>query len=79
LTLCSAPYQHYQKCFGTHVKEGVKKIFFCDLKPHANFQNPTITPPGRKVTMREKDTRKKHWGRRGRPGNSVGSPYNKLG
>ena len=27
-----------------------KSYFFDDLKPHAKFQNPTITPSGRKVT-----------------------------
>ena len=33
-------------------------IFLCDLKPHAKFQNPTITPSGRKVTGSEKKERK---------------------
>jgi hypothetical protein len=26
-----------------------KSYFFCDLKTHAKFRNPTITPSGRKV------------------------------
>ena len=26
-----------------------KSYYFCDLKPHAKFRNPTITPSGRKV------------------------------
>ena len=25
-------------------------LFFCDLKPHAKFRNPTITPSWRKVS-----------------------------
>ena len=29
-------------------------IFFCELKPHANFQNHSTTPFGRKVGGREK-------------------------
>ena len=29
-------------------------LFFCDLKPHAKFQNHTVTPSGRKVTRSEK-------------------------
>jgi hypothetical protein len=38
-----------------------KSYLFCNLKPHAKFQNPTITPSGRKVTgaEREKKERKK--------------------
>jgi hypothetical protein len=34
-------------------------IFFCDLKPDAKFQSPTITPSGRKVTGAERE-KKKH-------------------
>ena len=34
-------------------------IFFCDLKPHAKFWNPTITPSGRKVTGSEKKKKKR--------------------
>ena len=30
-----------------------------NLKPHAQFQNPTITPFGRKVTGAEKKKKKK--------------------
>ena len=30
-----------------------KSYFFCDLKPHAKFRNPTITPSGRKETAGE--------------------------
>ena len=39
-----------------------KSYFFCELKPHAKFRNPTITPSGRKVTQgeREKKERKKN-------------------
>ena len=39
-----------------------KSYFFCDLKPQANFRNPTITPSGRKVTTserRKKEEKKK--------------------
>ena len=37
-----------------------KSYFSCDLKPHAKFQNPTITPSGRKVTRRkEREKRNK--------------------
>ena len=38
-----------------------------DLKPHAKFQNPTITPSGRKVTESEEEERRRktvysgHW------------------
>ena len=32
-----------------------KSYFFCDLKPHAKFQNPMINPSGRKVTQRERE------------------------
>ena len=31
-----------------------KSYFFCDLKPHAKFQNPTIPHSGRKVTAAER-------------------------
>jgi hypothetical protein len=34
-------------------------IFFCELKPHAKFRNPTITPSGRKVTSGERREREK--------------------
>jgi hypothetical protein len=30
-------------------------LFFCDLKLHAIFQNPTITHSGRKVTQAERE------------------------
>ena len=30
-------------------------IFLCELKPHAIFYNPTITPSGRKVTHAERE------------------------
>ena len=31
-----------------------KIVFFCELKPHAQFQNPTITPSGRNVCGTER-------------------------
>jgi hypothetical protein len=31
-----------------------KSYFWCDLKPHAKIQNPTITPSGRKVSEAER-------------------------
>jgi hypothetical protein len=34
-------------------------LFFCNLKPHAKFQKPTVTPSGRKVTEAEERKRKK--------------------
>ena len=34
-----------------------KSHFFCELKSHAKFQNPKITPSGRKVE-RKKDSEK---------------------
>ena len=30
-------------------------LFFCELKPNAKFQNPTINPSGRKVTQGEEE------------------------
>ena len=30
-------------------------LFVCDLKPHAKFWNPTITPSGRKVSEAEEN------------------------
>ena len=33
--------------------------FFCDLKPHAKFHNPTITPSGRKVSEGGKGEKKR--------------------
>jgi hypothetical protein len=33
-------------------------IFWCELKPHAKFRNPTITPSGRKVTQAEERKKK---------------------
>jgi hypothetical protein len=30
-------------------------IFLCELKPHAKFWNPTISPSGRKVTAAERE------------------------
>ena len=35
-----------------------KSYFFCDLKPHAKFQDPTITPSWRKVSGGEEEERK---------------------
>ena len=35
-----------------------KSYFFCELKPHAKFRNPTLTPSGRKVTRAEREKRK---------------------
>ena len=36
-----------------------KSYFWCDLKPHAKFRNPTITPSWRKVSVGEvKQTKK---------------------
>jgi hypothetical protein len=35
-------------------------IFCCELKPHAKFRNPTITPSGRKVTLEERRRRRKN-------------------
>ena len=35
-----------------------KSYFFCELKPHAKFRNPTITPSGRKVTRRREEREK---------------------
>jgi hypothetical protein len=34
-------------------------LFFCDLKTHAKFQNPTTTPSGRKASVGEEKERKK--------------------
>ena len=34
-----------------------KSYYFCELKPHAKFQNPTITPSGKKVTQAEREKR----------------------
>ena len=38
----------------------LKILFFCELKPHIQFQNPRTTPSGRKVTQseRKKEERK---------------------
>ena len=36
-----------------------KSYFFCDLKPHAKFWNPTITPSGTKVTTLERKKRER--------------------
>ena len=36
-----------------------KSYFLCDLKPHAKFWNPTITPSGRKVTNSEREKERK--------------------
>jgi hypothetical protein len=33
--------------------------FLCDLKPHAKFHNPWITPAGRKVTWAEREKERK--------------------
>ena len=35
------------------------KLFFCDLKPYAKFQNPRTTPSWRKVCDPERKERKK--------------------
>jgi hypothetical protein len=32
--------------------------FFCDSRPHIKFQNPTLTPSGRKIS-RQKERREK--------------------
>ena len=34
---------------------GPQIYFLCDLKPYATFQNPTITPSGRKVSEAEEE------------------------
>jgi hypothetical protein len=34
-------------------------LFFCELKPHAKFLNPTITPSGTKVTRAERRERER--------------------
>ena len=34
-----------------------KSYFLCDLKPHAKFRNPTMTPSGRKVARRIEEER----------------------
>jgi hypothetical protein len=39
---------------------GDKSYFFCDLKPHATFRNPMITPSGRKVTAAEERRKRKN-------------------
>ena len=49
LTLRSAPYQ---------LLFHPKSYFLCDLKPHAKFWNPTITPSGRGVCGKEKKNKK---------------------
>jgi hypothetical protein len=36
-----------------------KSYFFWDLKHHAQFQNPTICPSGRKVSEAEKNKKKR--------------------
>ena len=33
-------------------------LIFCELKSHAKFQNPTITPSWRKVTQAERERKK---------------------
>ena len=43
------------------LKYDITKLFMLNinrlvLKPHNKFQNPTITPSGRKVTVGEKNT-----------------------
>jgi hypothetical protein len=35
-----------------------KILFFSDLKPHAKFQKPKITPSGRKVKEEEEERKK---------------------
>jgi hypothetical protein len=35
-----------------------KSYSFCDLKPHAKFQIPTLTPSGRKVMAAEEERKK---------------------
>ena len=45
------PIDNSGKCLGGRVnKFEFKSYFFCDLKPHSKFWNPTITPSGRKVS-----------------------------
>ena len=34
-------------------------LIFCDLEPNAKFQNPTITPSGRKVMQAERKKKEK--------------------
>ena len=34
-------------------------LFFCELKSHAKFRNPTITPSGRKVSEAEERKRER--------------------
>ena len=36
-----------------------KFYFFCDLKPHAKFQNPRTTTSGRKVTRGKRKKQRK--------------------
>jgi hypothetical protein len=38
---------------------GPQILFFCELKPGAKYQNPVITPSGRKVTRAEEEREKK--------------------
>jgi hypothetical protein len=38
-----------------HILFQPESYFFCELKPHATFQNPTITPSLRKVTRRREE------------------------
>ena len=47
--------------------------FFCDLKPHAKFHNPTITPSWRKVSVEEE--RKKERKKEEREKNAVNSGH----
>jgi hypothetical protein len=35
-----------------------KSYYFCELKPHAKFRTPMITPSGRKVTVGEEREKK---------------------
>ena len=37
------------------LRHETKSYYFCDLKPHGKFRNPTITPSGRKVAQGEEE------------------------
>jgi hypothetical protein len=60
--------KHFCFCFPKKPKKStprrilfpLKSYIFCELKPHATFWNPTITPSGRKVTGAERRRRRKN-------------------
>jgi hypothetical protein len=39
-------------------RKSTQILFLCDLKPHKQIQNPTITPYGRKISVWEERKRK---------------------